>query len=374
MRKVIHHITLNYIGGMQSSYISYYNYAKKKSNFKILTFGNYKLENFFYKIDNYSHLGFNIFNWVRFISYLRSDKVIKVFHGSLGSKKLNLLFKIFKPNNIFFYEHGNAWNLDKLSIPIVKQHANLSQVIIANSKATKFLLEKKFNIQKNKIIIVNYGYEIKKKYKKFNNEKFTVGFLGRFDAHKGAHIFLEAAKFLEKQNFVFKIAGDGQFKEHYLSKYCNSSNIIFYNRITNPLKFINSLDCLIIPSIREPLGLVAVEAGIVNTPVIASCVDGLPEVIAHNCGILIKPSIPLNKFYFHKSIVPLPKKVVDLKNARLINAKELDYKLLAKHIVFYSKNNKTLKIHRNRLREHVVKIFSIDKMFLNLEELYKKYS
>ena len=134
------------------------------------------------------------------------------------------------------------------------------------------------------------------------------------------------------------------------------------------------MDCLIIPSIREPLGLVAVEAGIVNTPVIASCVDGLPEVIAHNCGILIKPSIPLNKFYFHKSIVPLPKKVVDLKNARLINAKELDYKLLAKYIVFYSKNNKTLKIHRNRLREHVVKIFSIDKMFLNLEELYKKYS
>ena len=46
--------------------------------------------------------------------------------------------------------------------------------------------------------------------------------------------------------------------------------------------FFKQINLLIVPSIREPFGNIILEAGICKVPVIASCIDGIPEIIDNN--------------------------------------------------------------------------------------------
>lgn len=58
-------------------------------------------------------------------------------------------------------------------------------------------------------------------------------------------------------------------------------------------KLIKSLDVCVVPSVEEPLGLVAIEALACGTPVVASNTGGLPEVVHHNeTGLLVPRKDP----------------------------------------------------------------------------------
>ena len=67
-------------------------------------------------------------------------------------------------------------------------------------------------------------------------------------------------------------------------------NIFLIGKTKNPLEFLNKIDILVVPSLREPFGNVIVEAGFCRKAVIASNVDGISEIInTHKMGILIEP-------------------------------------------------------------------------------------
>ena len=78
----------------------------------------------------------------------------------------------------------------------------------------------------------------------------------------------------------------------YNSKSKENSNI-FKNK--NFYDFLSKIDILVVPSIREPFGNVIVEAGFSGKAVIASKIDGIPEIILNEkFGYLIKPNDPIN--------------------------------------------------------------------------------
>ena len=62
-KKVVHIISLSAIGGVQTSFVSYYNIAKNKSKYDHLIFSFNRLNEFF-NIPKKKHkiLNFNIFN------------------------------------------------------------------------------------------------------------------------------------------------------------------------------------------------------------------------------------------------------------------------------------------------------------------------
>ena len=99
-----------------------------------------------------------------------------------------------------------------------------------------------------------------------------------------------------------------------------------------------NFDLIIVPSIREPLGNVVIEAALQKVPIIASTVDGIVEIIDNNIsGILIKPSVDVNKRFITES-VPLPEYVVDVENERLIKPMQLDPEKLAELIKYMHDN------------------------------------
>ncbi len=67
---------------------------------------------------------------------------------------------------------------------------------------------------------------------------------------------------------------------------------------------------VVVPSRREGLGLVAVEALALGRPVIASHVGGLPEVVTAGTGMLVPPEDPAALAHALQSL-PLPSPPAD---------------------------------------------------------------
>ena len=107
-------------------------------------------------------------------------------------------------------------------------------------------------------------------------------FIGRLSKEKGIDILLEAAK---KSNFNLEIIGNGDLKELVEKATQTHPNIIYHgfqqkDFITNKLK---TCKALIFPSIwYEGMPLTILEAFSAGTPVIASDIDNIRELITDN--------------------------------------------------------------------------------------------
>ena len=168
------------------------------------------------------------------------------------------------------------------------------------------------------------------------------------------------------------IAGDGHLKENLIRLSQGNKKIKFVGNVLKPLNFIKNLDILVVPSIREPLGIVNIEAGLCKTSVIATNVDGIPEVITDNkSGILLNPTkkIIIEKY---QDQPPIPDLVINPNTLKMQKPKQLDHKALS-NIIFFLSNNKKLRIkYANQLYQNVKKKFSIKRYFEKIEEIYKQ--
>ena len=136
------------------------------------------------------------------------------------------------------------------------------------------------------------------------------------------------------------LAGDGHLEKDLKLLSKQNKKIKFIGNVANPIKFIKTLDILIVPSIREPLGIVNIEAGLCKIPVIASKIDGIPEVITNNySGILINPTKKINLKQY-EDYPPLPDFVIDPKTYKIKKPKQIDPKILSKKSYFFQKINK----------------------------------
>ena len=120
--------------------------------------------------------------------------------------------------------------------------------------------------------------------------------VGMLRPEKGHLISLDAIHQLCKnygyKNIRFLIAGAGSMIDainHRIEQYelQDSVRIQEFRHIGSVLK---KADLVLMPSVYEPLGMVQIEALGLGVPVIASCVDGIPETVTHlETGILVEP-------------------------------------------------------------------------------------
>ena len=372
---IVHQLTFAAIGGIQNSFIPLYKLFNQKSSFNHLIYGTHRVIPHYIEIEkNYSNFGGSLFKKLKFIYFLISKKYIVHFYNTLTSKNIYLLFKLLPVNNVIIHERGSSWNSKNSDSYIAKYLCRKSSLILANSHASKALLVEKFNLDQNKIQVIHNGFLSKdffidpSNYDKKSN-KFSVGFIGRLESQKGIHILINSAKKLPNINFY--IAGEGPMLE-YLEKLAEGLNNVFFVGVKNPINFMCSVDIIIVPSIREPLGNVIIEAGFCKKAVIASNIDGIPEIITDNIsGILLTPREPISLNDIPLNATPLPEFVVNPNTMKLQMPLELNCDDLV-NAIEKLRNNPLLRLDFGKsLNETVLEKFTLDKYFDNIHKIYE---
>jgi glycosyltransferase involved in cell wall biosynthesis len=139
------------------------------------------------------------------------------------------------------------------------------------------------NNYQDKIVEIFPPIKIKKSGGRIKiNGKYKIGYLGRISKEKNIECLIKAFLKLPK-NYVLvlagpeKIVGEKKYQKNILNLIKKNENIFKIGEIDNPVKFFNSINCLVLPSNNplESFGMVAAEAIKSGCPVITSDIPGV---------------------------------------------------------------------------------------------------
>lgn len=113
-----------------------------------------------------------------------------------------------------------------------------------------------------------------------NSSPLSIGFIGRHENIKGIEVLLKAVQMLDKKNYRFFIAGDGDKDYSAILKEKYSQENVEFSGWVSPDIFFSKIDFLVVPSLwEEPFGRVIAESYWHGVPVIAANNGGMPEAI-----------------------------------------------------------------------------------------------
>ena len=233
--------------------------------------------------------------------------------------------------------------------------------IVAVSYGVKNFLVRWQSVNPDKITVIHNGIDVEEFTDSTSCEKLrdlfglqsnvpTVGFTGRIERQKGLHILLHAARNIVQsgRQVQFLIVGDGSLRrelESIAKKLEIEQHVIFTgfrSDRSEVLTILRFLDIFVMPSLWEGLGLSIIEAMLAGKPVVASKIDGIPEVVLdQETGILVPPREP---------------------------------KALADAICTLLDSPEKRREMGERGRQHAIRHFSIDRMVRDYEEFYDSYT
>lgn len=309
-----------------------------------------------------------------------SGKQIFILHNLILSKKWIFIFLLLKikRNRIIYHEHGTAWsNPKKNKSKYIKRLLKIDSVIV-NSNATKYLINSFYKahnrliVLRSPIFIYENIFDAKDLVRKNNQRKkasrLKIGFIGRLALHKNPLFLIELALLLKEkyeETVELQFVGSGPERKS-LQIYCKEKKIDakFWGRVQDRREVLSDWEYCIVPSIREPLGLIPGEMALQNILTFSSKVDGLQELYPIDCNYLLidmkknnnKNNANIqylpNKNDFGKNFYPdikqCAEKIINLKN----NKDQYNF-LLTKHKE-YIENNFDIKNHSRDLRKFIM--------------------
>ena len=235
----------------------------------------------------------------KFFCILKNNKpnvVLSFTHKSNITNIISSLF--FKSHSISVITGLGSFFLEKKYFflnYIIKLLYSFSDKIIFQNKFDKIL----FNV-KNSYLISGSGIDLKKfmPKKKFNHKKLNFFLISRIIKDKGIEEYFLASKFFKNKNKNLKFNFVGDFSEDNPSRLTKKEfkKLIKYSNVKcHPYKkdvnyYLNKTDCLVLPSYREGLSKITLEAMSKGIPVLGSKVPGIQDIIKHSFnGYLFKP-------------------------------------------------------------------------------------
>jgi glycosyltransferase involved in cell wall biosynthesis/protein-tyrosine-phosphatase len=123
----------------------------------------------------------------------------------------------------------------------------------------------------------------------------VIGTAGRLSAVKGHACLLRAVRLIldREPNARFVLAGDGPLRDELLAaarRLGVDRRCLFVGPRADVYDVIAAMDVFVLPSLAEGLPMVLLEAMVLGTPVVATAVGGIPELITHDeNGVLVEP-------------------------------------------------------------------------------------
>lgn len=273
------------------------------------------------------------------IKSILKEKNIDVFHmtvtGSLSLYRDKVLMKIAKRQNIPVVLHIRIGRIplinraNNLEWHYLKKNLLMASKIITIDKKTYNCLK---NIFTNVINIINPidTSKIIPSDAHLNNGQIT--FVGWIIKEKGVEELLSAFNKLQS-NGEYKLNLIGPYNKKYVDILKNRydfKNINLYGKLSNKesLNIIKNSEIFVLPSYTEGCPNVILEAMLCKTPIIATDVGAIPEMLDDSCGIVLEPK---NENQLYDSIL------------RLINDKKMQLNFI-NNAYFKVVNNYSLEV------------------------------
>lgn len=212
-------------------------------------------------------------------------------------------------NKIVYNPHGWAFNMrgpkyKRLFYAFVEKVCSYfcdKIVCVSDSEKMSAL---RWNICKaNKVKVIYNGIDIDDyKNRKFSSSKidlkipenaFVVGMVGRISEQKAPDIFVKAAEIVKQRisNSFFVIVGDGPLLNEIKDQIHNSNledSFLITGWSSEPIEYSRYFDVSCLFSRWEAFGLVLAEYMMMRSPIVATNVDAIPNLIKNNeNGLLI---------------------------------------------------------------------------------------
>ena len=182
-------------------------------------------------------------------------------------------------------------------------------VLVAESEATRKHLISSLGYAPAKVKTIYNGIDVagwpvskvdrqqKRMELRLGGQELLLGAVGRLDGQKGHSVLLEALPLLRKRHAArLVIIGDGPRRaalEAQIRRLSLEKFVWLLGERDDVTAWLSSLDVFVLPSLWEGLPNALLEAMALGLPVVASAVDGVPEVVQDGKnGLLVAPRQP----------------------------------------------------------------------------------
>lgn len=262
-------------------------------------------------------LAVNSFKGVHQLRKIVKEENVEVIYSNAFTVMLGVVYSFFYKTNHIWHCH-EIINSPKLFVKIyhLLLSSRLINKVIFNSKSTMNCWAKDSHIIQKKSELVYNGIDlditltspeeiIKLRTTLFpmiDNDTIIYGNIGRISDRKGIKILIDAFYQVQQTNpnsRLLFVGSPAQGKEDFLlemenriKEYKIGDKVKFIPFVKNVFPYWQAMDIAIIPSTEpESFGLVAIEAMLVNKPVIAADHGGLSEIVINNkTGIKFEPN------------------------------------------------------------------------------------
>lgn len=276
--------------------------------------------------------------------------------GGIGA----LIGRIFFVPIIIYTAHGFAWNEDRkpyekilitvftwITLMLTHKTITISAKEEREAKSLPLVFDDKIHLIRNGIEKIDFLSKDDAKKELFSmanidlHETFCIGTISELHKNKGLEYAISAVSKI-KSPFVFFILGGGELQkplEKLIQKYEMNNKIFLLGFVPEASKYLKGLDLFLLTSIKEGLPYTIIEAGQAETPVIASSVGGIPDIIDNGKdGILVTKAKPGE---------------------------------ITRAIEFVMENKSDAKTFSDNLKTKIDKDFSIEMMLEKTSKLYK---
>ena len=290
----------------------YLNKMKKKNNKKNISIFELNLKNFVTVLK-------------KIIDFDPDTVLISNYH-SIIYRCFCLILKSKKRIFILCQDHYWTGSFKQIIGKIISKiylHSIATTVLIPFKSGGHLMWAKQMSYKRAKTISPLYSADHNLyKYKNKINHNNNFIFIGRFESIKGLDILLSAYEIYRKKisnPWKLDVYGFGSLKDKI--KKNKTAGLKIYNKITtqDKVKKLTNSTCLILPSLKEPFGMVVHEA----------LCSGIPVIISENCGSKKLISENYNGFIFkNNSIEHLVKKMIKISNlnsSKILKLKKNSY-------------------------------------------------